>query len=548
MFFSPIALFIIAEILVVFIIVCIFIFYKSRFFKILVALLKEMQLEKRRRKHKEQSEITTLRIKNKNLMAKANGNNIKSIHSEKPFSGQLQERIEKLAKTTHHGDDLTSGIETNTIPHRLQLHLLKLEKALISGKISETKWQELSLKAIAKATNVQQLDNSDSDSENQKEVAEQKRYIQQLEVDLGESSRKLEDSSIRIKQLESSIEDLKSISKPSDSFLKKPERGKYEDTLYDLKCQNFDLQESINQLKLKLQQADHSLDLDGFIGMLEAQILNLENYIKSADTSINLLEKELSAANSEINALEAKLAMAEQPSSNSAIDTRSLTEISDRQTEQSDTVSSMRKTIERLKSGDSSDEVAQEQEAHVSRLEQIIKENEECIKVLESELSRSSGNINQLADELTTQKQALVSERMSNLSDTQRGQKEGLGNIKGLLNEIRQGGDTDSLLTQQEGEVEKLEQFLSESETLIALLEAEITQLNERFESLLQNQTPDDSERIDSNEDMEEMETLLQQFMIDMQSMLRALNKAEDDNKALKLENRQLQEETKEAG
>lgn len=530
MYIDPMTLFITAEIIVVYIIINMFLFYKSRLYNVLKALLQEMRLKRRQREQQKQNELEALIATNKGLAQKNDSIQKMADSAGKTITDQLDERIETLIREQPYSKDLLNSVELDQSSYWLRLRLLELEKDLLSGNINEERWQEL-----AKET-IERVQNSKADHElstQQRKVgAEKERYTGQLETDLGETQSQLATAKTRIDRLESELADLKSISAPSSTFLELPERGQHDDEIYQLKCNNFDLQESINKLKLTLQQADPSADKDEYIAILETQIANLEQYIKSADIAAGLMEKEISSAGKQVDTLQEQIALLGKAPG--TIDLKSLKQLGEHQGVQSDTLTSIKDTIERLKSGEAPEDIAAEQEAFIARLEQIIKESEQCIYVLESELSRSAEDIQSLEDALSTKKKQLVNEKLGNLAGSQQGQKDGVTSLQTIINEIRGGGDTDALLSKQETEIKRLEHFLTESDTLISQLEAELDDLQSRLEhsqTLADNKT---TERVDSNEDIEEMETLLQQFIVDTQTMLHALSKLEDENKELK--------------
>lgn len=530
MYIDPLTLFITAEIIVVYIIINIFLFYKSRLYNVLKALLKEMRYERLQREQKKQDEMAALRASNKDLSLK--NESIQNIANSagKTITEQLEERITTLIAENPKSKDLLNSVELNQSSYWLRLRLLELEKELLSGHINNDRWQELATEAI------ERLHNSEADhqlsTQLRKDGAEEERYTAQLETDLSEAQSQLDAAKVRINKLETELADLKSISAPSESFMELPPRGQHDDEIYQLKCNNFDLQESINKLKLKLQQADPSADKDEFIAILETQISNLEQYVKSADIAAGLMEKEIAAAGKQIDTLQEQIALLGKAPG--TIDLKSLKQLGEHHGQQTDALSSIKDSIQRLKNGESPEDVAAEQEAFIARLEKIIKESEQCIHILESELSRSAEDIQSLEDALSKKKKQLVNEKLGNLAGTQQSQKDGVSSLQNIINEIRGGGDTEVLLKKQETEIKRLEHFLAESDTLMGQLEAEIDELQNRLAHSQTLMETNATQRVDSSEDLVEMETLLQQFIVDTQSMLQALNKLEDENEELK--------------
>jgi len=530
MFIDPLTLFIVGEILVVYIIINVFLFYKSRLYNVLLALLKEMRFEKLRREQLKQKELALLRAKNKDLVAKNEAIVEQAKSAGKTIPEQLEERIAVLNEKYPNAKDLTNSVELGESTQWLRVRILELEQELLSGNIDEDTWQELATEAISRLK-VKEADEL-LNTENRKDGAEDSRYTGQLENDLEEAQRLFNDAKIKINQLESELEEIKTISTPSESHLETPESGIYEEEVYRLKCDNFDLHESINKLKLELQQIDPSIDSDTYLALLENQISNMEQYIKSADIASGLMEKEISAYKKQIEDLQAELG--NLGTASDTVSLQPLKSLSKQQEEQTDTLSSMKDTIERLKAGEDIDAIASDQEQHISRLEQIIKESEQCIHILESELTQSTDDVHELQKQLADKKAQILNSRLGDLSNVQNGQKEGIGNIKTIIEDIKAGGDSDELIDKHEQEITKLEHFLAESDTLIGQLEAEITDLNAQLLSGPDTEADEQSTRPNTTEDILEMETLLQQFIGDIQSLMRMINKLEDENTGLR--------------
>ncbi|EAR09432.1 hypothetical protein [Reinekea blandensis] len=541
MYIDPLTLFILGEFLVVYIIINVFLFYKGRLYNVLVALLKEMRFEKLRRQQEKQKEMAALRESNKGLLSK-NRSLTETVKSAgKTIPEQLEERIASLHEDHPMAKDLLNSIELDESAQWLRLRILELEKELLSGAISEERWEELATEAISRLQSDQA--SHQQSLENRRDNAEEERYTGQLENDLGEAQRLFEDAKIRIRQLEDELENLKTINKPSDNLLETPSRGLYEDEIYRLKCDNFDLHESINKLKLELQQSGATIGSDEYTALLETQLANMEQYIKSADIASGLMEKELSAANAEIQTLENQLS--NLGTASDTIDLAPLKELGEQEEAKTDTLSSIKETITRLKNGEAPEAVAAEQEAHIARLENIILQSNQCIAVLESELSQASRDKARLEDKLDQSKADLLAAKLSELSDTSAGQKQGMNSIRDIIEDMRGGSDLETALNKQETEISRLEGFLTESDTLIGQLETEIEDLNARLEAALSSPAAADSDsestRPNSDEDLEEMEALLQQFISDIQGLMRQINLLDDRNKKQQVQINQLQ-------
>ncbi|MEJ2044393.1 MAG: hypothetical protein P8X74_21955 [Reinekea sp.] len=531
MYVDPMTLFILGEVLVVYIIINIFLFYKSRLYKVLLALLKEMRFEKLRREQLKKGQLAFEHMSNRGIL-----NHSKEfvppekLPEAKSLTDQISERIFLLNKQHPEAHDLTKAVELNASAQWLRMRILELENELLKGNITEQSWQELVSEAISRLKN-KEVDEKLS-AENRRDSAENERYTAELQTDLTEAENKLADARLRIGQLEAELSEFKTISTPSESYMESPHSGLYEDEIYRLKCNNFDLNENINKLKLELQKEDPSTGNDAYVQLMEAQLANLEQYINSADTQNNLLEKELAAAQKTITKLNDELS--KLGTNSKTVDLTPLNQLNDYHLAKTEAIATFRNTVNRLKNGESPELISSEQEAQIASLEQIIRDSQRCIAMLESELQRSTRDIEELEQKLSERKAERIDAKLDQLSQTRTSQKRGMNSLKTLITDIRDGGDTDSLLTRQEQEIEKLEGFLNESETAIKQLEAEIDQLQDLLE-LQQIATESvHEERPESDESQEEMEELLQQFIGDIQSLMRMINLLEDENATLR--------------
>ncbi|MFQ3230612.1 hypothetical protein [Reinekea sp.] len=533
MYIEPLTLFILGEFLVVYIIINVFLFYKSRLLNVLIALLKEMRFEKHRREQQKRKELAALRATNKELLEKVETVETSAKSAGKTIPEQLEARIATLTEAHPRSHSLDSSLEFDEPSQWLRMRILELEKELLSGNIDESTWQEMANETITRLTEASL--NSEEQRALKKENAEEERYTGQLENDLEDSQRQLDEATTMIEHLKSELEDIKSINTPTENPLEAPTSGRYADELYRLKCDNFDLHEAINKLKLELLSGE-DLTSEDLNGLLENQLANMEQYIKSADISIGLYEKELQAAQDEITKLNAQVLPAAGSGTSSKQDNKqALADLSSKNSEQSDALGIIRASILQLQSGENLDDTIQDLEAEILRLEKLFKESEQCIVLMESALETSQEEVSMLEGKLAKHKSKALQNKMSGLSETQKGQKDGVSNIKNIMNQLRDGGDEEALSQQHSDEVTKLEGYLKESETIIQQLEAELDELTARLENVSKTPNEDDlRQSIGSNEDLLEMEELLQQFISDTQSLLMNINKLEDENAKLK--------------
>ncbi|TCS39927.1 hypothetical protein [Reinekea marinisedimentorum] len=530
MYIDPLTLFITAEIFVVYVIINVFLFYKSRLLKVLVALLKEMRFERLRRQQAKQNALALERKNNKGPTLSKQPAETQSPATES--QGEIARLLEKLKQ--NHPQDLTNSLELDQAEQWLRIRFLELEQELLDGNIDEQTWQELALEAIERLKS--ESNEFQESIEHRKEDAEEERYTGQLETDLHEAQNKLTEAMIKIRQLEGELEDLKAISAPDENYMETPVQGKYEDQLYQLKCDNFDLNETINKLKLELQQMDPASQAAAYTDLLEQQISNLEQYIKSADVSTGLLEKEVTAA-------QARIAQLESGQSNTATgnsgtgESASLQPLQQHHETQTVVVETLKTNIEKLRAGEDAEALLNDQAQQIARLEQILKESKQCITILESELDQSHKDLSKLESEVARSKSEKLANKLDELSSVQDGQKSGLGELKNIVSEFQQGGDNSKLIEQHQQQVERLEGFLAESDTLIGQLEAEIEDLSTRLQqggNTADNNSSDTQAGNASDENLAEMESLLHQYMSDTQSLLKTTARLEEENIELK--------------
>jgi len=90
--------------------------------------------------------------------------------------------------------------------------------------------------------------------------------------------------------------------------------------------------------------------------------------------------------------------------------------------------------------------------------------------------------------------------------------------LRNLVDDLREGEQADKVFPAQEKEIDELQKLLTSSETLVAELSARADQV-----------IADDT-RSASNEDVEEMENLVKQFMSDSQTMLSRIKELENNH------------------
>lgn len=526
MFIDQLTLFILGEVIVVYVVITAFMLYRNRLFHVLSAILKEMRGYTMRQLENEREQNAALRAKLESLQAGDSG----GTSDGGDFTGQLQQRIDDLTdQAKQAGTNLKKPPAADDDYHLdwLRRRILELEKEISAETLTEDDWRPLAENAINDAG----LEHSDP---NRRAAAAEATDSAALEKQVKQYRTQYESAKDRIELLEGELEQLKSISAPQSSHYERPEMGMYSDELYKLKCEKFDLQESINKLNLKIQQMDPGSD--EFISELTQQIELLEKYMKEADVSVNLMEKELEAAHHENEALEAQVSdlknrlkdLATTEDGQAIINLQNVDKLTGNTQKQADSVATLKESIEQLREGEDQNQVLELQESEVSRLELLVRDSSNCIAVLETELEQAQSTIDQLTErerDLLAQLDGL--EGGGNISDRLQGinsqQRESLGELRTQVEAIRQGGDTMEIIIKQEEEIDRLEGLLKEMQTLV-----------ENLEQQAGDDAPASSHRPDSNEDMEEMETLLQQYMTDSQTLLSRLKTLEEENTRLK--------------
>lgn len=531
MYINQVTLFVAIELVVVYVVITIFMFYRSRLYHLLVAILKEMRWERLRRQQEKQQEMAELRAQNKQLTDDYQNARQTAESAGKTLPDQLQDRVEELVKKSRE-----QGINLKRPPEDddeyqlewLRCRTLELERQLLEGNIDQSQWQALSQTALKDSG----LDGSRG---RHRTSAEEETHIAQLERDASQYMKQFEAAKERITFLENELTDLRSINTESSSHFERPQKGMYADEIYRHKCEKYDMQENINSLKLKLQQMDP--DGDNYQQNQEALIRDLEQYIKEADVTLNLLEKELEAVNHENNELEAEIHKLKNrlkdiatDSGEPAIDRKNVNRLTNNTSKQAQSVATLRDSIEQLRQGENKERMLDVQESEVARLELLVRDSESCVKVLEMELEHAQDSINQLSsrehellERLKLQEATPEGPLPTQLNKLNDHQKDSLEQLRRQIDTIRDGGDALTVIKQQEEEIDRLERLLMEMGVLIT-----------KLDSAAGEEDNNARERPDSNEDLEEMESLLQQFMVDSQSMLNRLKELEDENQQLK--------------
>lgn len=521
MYIDQMTLFIMAEIAVVYVVITIFLFYRHRLYHVLAAILKEMRWEKLRRQQEKQQEMAALRAHNRQLSLALKSSQAAADTAGKPIPEQLKQHLNSLeAELTEAGRDLNRTPEPDEPAHIhwLRRRILDLEQRLLAGEIDDDEWA-LQARQVLSDSGLEPTRESrqgEADSELSKD---------QLMRDLKQYETQYSAAKDRIRLLEQEMNTLKSINTASPSTLERPQKGTYADEIYKLKCDKYDMQETINQLSLKLQQIDPGDD--EFASQQAELIQALNRYVKEADVSVNLMEKELEAANHYSESLETEVQGLKnrlkdlQVRGTQAVNPDHVKKLTSNSSSQAESVASLRDALDQLRSGDEPERAMQVQEDEISRLELLVRDSESCVAMLEMELQQAQQALEEFsaqsantaeAQPPTEVTQAATAEEFETLSAQI---QLSLDTLRNLVDDLREGADNDDVLPAQEQEIDQLQGLLRSTETLVSELSARTEQINDR------------DDRSESNEDIEELETLVKQFMSDSQTMLQRIKELE---------------------
>ncbi|WP_028671852.1 hypothetical protein [Saccharospirillum impatiens] len=523
MFIDQMTLFIIAEMAVVYVVITIFLFYRHRLYHVLVAILKEMRWEKLRRQQEKQQEMAALRAQNRKLSQDFKSAQAAAESAGKTIPEQLRLHLNTLeAELSESGNDLHRTPEPDEPAHIhwLRRHILDLEQKLLAGEIDDDQWAQLAHQLLKDS-------GLEPAREARQEGADSELGKDQLARDRKQYETQYAAARDRIRLLEQEMNTLKSISTASPSHFEKPQKGTYADEIYKLKCDKYDMQETINQLSLKLQQTDP--DGDDYANQQAELIQALNRYVKEADVSVNLMEKELEAANHENQELETDIHGLKnrlkdlQVGGPKAVNPDHVKKLASNSTSQAESVASLRNALEQLRSGSDPERAMQVQDDEISRLELLVRDSESCVAMLELELQQAQKALEELNAQSTgteeahgDTEQAATSEAFETLSAQI---QLSLDTLRNLVDDLREGADSGEVLPAQEKEIDQLQSLLRSTESLVAELASRTEQVNAR------------DNRAQSNEDIEEMETLVKQFMSDSQTMLQRIKELEQNQR-----------------
>lgn len=236
---------------------------------------------------------------------------------------------------------------------------------------------------------------------------------------------------IQIEKLEKNLNRLK---------VKKRERNNLEQTIANA-------EKNVNQLKQALQSLEHNNEFDDIIGS------------KQEDTTDSGSDHVKHKANRQIN---------------------SLNQIAKRQQIVIDLLR------EKLQNADKESdlEIDESQEIAIGRIEQMIKESDNLIIQLESELNTTNLSISSLKSDITQKSKKLVEKEQqlsiakktasSSFRESAKHQQSHVDDMKSHLSNPPENSIMQGLILEQQKESDTLERLLKESETCVTLLESEL--------------------------------------------------------------------------
>lgn len=415
MYVEKLTLFIVGEILAVYIVISLFLFWRGRLFRILKDLLKEMRYNRDLRERLKAEKARQQRGGNKTL-AEAIQDSITSGGPE-IHTNQVDFQLQRLEEK---GQQLgVTGIESYDPNASVEERMLALGKILLSLEtLNKDDVSDADPTANAIVDDIIRVIEVQSQTPQPSE--EQQAFIKKLQGELVHQKARLEnmeryesmyiETKKELEDAKDTIEQLQTIT-PTDSQLA-PRMGDYTDEIYKLKTEKFDMMETINGLKLELDQMKGSEEPLNFIEKQEAQIAAQARYMKEADVCISLMEKELEAANNDVNktreevaALKKQLedAQNQAPIVTTAVVTvnkENTEKLAQAKSEQNDAVSNLKQQIDSLKQIEEAQDIVTEQVQEIGRLERSIQESETCVKVMEDELDLANKKLNDMQQQM----------------------------------------------------------------------------------------------------------------------------------------------------
>lgn len=411
MYIDTLTLFIVAEVLVVFIIIAVILFRRSRLLKIMLALLTERRLQRLRQQSEEHKELLALRKAYGKLQVE-----LMQMRREggQTYAEQVQNRLDDLAGGDQGDkeDDASAQESADDEPldqegtHRTRA----IRRAFYEFEAARASPLEQDILA-AENTLLEQLKiqlGRDPDEEEDELVQSQNaellariRELEAVEAEYKALQKEMASAQSQLADQERKLEELKKIDDASrlDPGNVPTAGNDVQDEIYRLKCERFDQAEAINNLKLRLQKLVDDGDANELIAVQQDQIAAQERYIKEAEASIKLLEEELEAAAQK----------GSTPSAGGkAQDSEHIDKLTAYANEQRASMGDIRDNLKALRAAEKAEErlqLLEQQEQQLSRMERAVQEADTCVSMLEGELSAANERIESLSSAAETAQQ-----------------------------------------------------------------------------------------------------------------------------------------------
>lgn len=416
MYIEPLALFILGEVVVVFIIICSFLFYKSRLLRVLLALWQEMRLKRLYRDNPLTRQIAQLTKQNQKLSQDLE--ELKRGGAES-YSNQVQARLDALAdqEAEARADDEADAAATedeNEETHRTRAIL----RAFYEFEAARADPHHQDIRA-AEDTLLEQLkiqlgrDPNEEESEyiqgQTAELLARVAELEPLEAQHADALTELENARQALNKAEGKAAALTAIktATSADTATPLPPGSAHEEEIYRLKCERFDTMESMNRLRLQLEKVVSDGDTQDLLDLQNEQLKQQQQYIRETDTAFELLESDLAAAQVRL----AELADSDNTVPNATAEASAAVQKARKDSlagyaeQQKTSMAEMQDNLRALRSAEKAEEretLVKAQEDRLSAMARAIEESDTCVAMMETELQAAHETINQLQSDAST--------------------------------------------------------------------------------------------------------------------------------------------------
>lgn len=394
MYIDKLSLFVIGEVLIVYVIINIFLFYRSRLLKVLLALLKEYRYNRAYRNSQKARDRAKERAENRSIA--------KDLNLEGPatFTNHLEIKLQNVTaelnklKAENELEQEATDLEDMV---DIRKSYLELERQIENDPEKEKELLEEFVK-------FHQIPLASSPDHSAEAIANLEEAVQKLTAENLHYKARTEN----LQRYESLYEEahqelvitreaLASYKTIDENILAgvEPRKEHHANEIHQLKSDKFDLMEELNKLKLQIDQYETESDSEDLKTLNEERLTKQAKYMKEADVCIELLEKELEAATKENMILQTRLLEAESKASvkKPTVSKESLEELAKNQQQQIASVSSIRRQIAELETIEAAKDIVETQKVEIDKLEHSMQEAEGCISMLEDELEKANKSL-----------------------------------------------------------------------------------------------------------------------------------------------------------